>query len=228
MGAAPIPISALRTRLAAPVMLANIATSIPYRQYCFAYDSRSTQVTIPRRDRLLTTPDIALFGRNDVEISQCSALQAPGRRVAEQLSAEAPCWPPAATRDSQSLRRWCCTSAPCWPWPPGSPQRWRKAQASPLRRTPQLRTWVSAAFSAPPGSALTRRRRAGRMVRQGGAQAAGGRQEAAHRLRALRRLRLGRRKLAPHGGPLAGRADADHGRSREPRLRRSAWRCAAD
>ena len=39
MGAAPIPVSVLTSRLAAPVVLANIATSIPYRQYCFALHS---------------------------------------------------------------------------------------------------------------------------------------------------------------------------------------------
>ena len=44
MGAAPIPVSVLTTRLAAPVVvLANIATSIPYRQYCFAHHNCTEQ-----------------------------------------------------------------------------------------------------------------------------------------------------------------------------------------
>ena len=39
MGAAPIPVSVATCKKAASVLLANIATSIPYRQYCFAHHS---------------------------------------------------------------------------------------------------------------------------------------------------------------------------------------------
>ena len=44
MGTVPIPVSVLTSRLAAPVVLANIATSIPYRQYCFAHHSCLTNM----------------------------------------------------------------------------------------------------------------------------------------------------------------------------------------
>ena len=47
MGTVPIPISVLTSRLAAPVVLANIATSIPYRQYCFAHHSCPEGSDIP-------------------------------------------------------------------------------------------------------------------------------------------------------------------------------------
>ena len=43
MGAAPIPISAPTCGFFLAVIPANIATSIPYRQYCFAYDSSAAQ-----------------------------------------------------------------------------------------------------------------------------------------------------------------------------------------
>ena len=36
---APIPVSAPTSTFHLTVVPANIATSIPYRQYCFAYDS---------------------------------------------------------------------------------------------------------------------------------------------------------------------------------------------
>ena len=39
MGTVPIPISAPTCGFFLTVILANIATSIPYRQYCFAYHS---------------------------------------------------------------------------------------------------------------------------------------------------------------------------------------------